>query len=61
MTREEAKAKQDEIEASGFNLGYWYGTGCKKCCGVYPKFKTGTYRTMSAGMSARSAGRGRKQ
>lgn len=43
MTREEVKAKQDEIVASGFNLGHWYGTGCEKCCGVYPKFCTGTY------------------
>lgn len=39
MTAEEAKRNQDEI-AKHYNLGWWYGTGCKKCCGVYPKFRT---------------------
>ena len=39
MTREEAARNQAEI-AKHFNLGYWYGTKCKKCCGVYPKFHT---------------------
>lgn len=38
MTREEAKANQDRI-AKDFNLSYWYGTNCKKCCGVFPKFR----------------------
>lgn len=39
MTREEAKANQDRI-AKNYNLGFWYGTNCEKCCGVYPKFCT---------------------
>ena len=39
MTAEQAKANQDRI-AKRFNLGWWYGTGCKKCCDVYPKFMT---------------------
>lgn len=39
MTREEAKAEQDRI-AEHFNLGWWYGTKCKPCCGVYPKIRT---------------------
>lgn len=39
MTKEEAKANQDKIVAEGYDLGYWYGTGCEKCCGVFPKFK----------------------
>ena len=36
MTIEEAKAKQEKI-AQDFNLSYWYGTWCDKCCEVYPK------------------------
>lgn len=36
MTKEEAKANQDEI-AKRSKLGWWYGTRCKPCCGVYPK------------------------
>ena len=40
MTEAEAKANQDRIIAKGYELGWWYGTRCKKCCGVYPKFKT---------------------
>lgn len=40
MTPEEAKAKQDEIVRMGFNLGWWYGTDCTPCCGVFPKFKS---------------------
>lgn len=39
MTREEARANQDRI-AKDFNLGWWYGTNCEKCCGVYPKLET---------------------
>lgn len=39
MTAQEAKAKQDEL-AKYFNLGFWYGTNCAPCCGVYPKFMT---------------------
>ena len=40
MTKEEAKAKQDRIVEQGFKLSWWYGTNCKKCCGVFPKFCT---------------------
>lgn len=36
MTAEEAKANQEEI-AKNYNLGWWYGVNCEKCCGVYPK------------------------
>ena len=39
MTREEAKANQDRL-AKHYQLSFWYGTNCEKCCGVYPKFKT---------------------
>ena len=37
MTPQEAKANQDRIVAEGWDLGFWYGTNCNKCCGVYPK------------------------
>lgn len=40
MTATEAKRKQTVLEADGFKLCWWYGTGCKKCCGVYPRFRT---------------------
>ena len=36
MTKEEAKANQDRI-AKHYKLCWWYGTNCRKCCGVYPK------------------------
>ena len=36
MNKAEAKANQDRI-ALNYNLGWWYGTHCEKCCGVYPK------------------------
>lgn len=39
MTAEQAKANQDEL-AKHYDLSYWYGTNCRKCCGVYPKFRT---------------------
>lgn len=39
MTKEEAKANQERIEDEGYNLGWWYGTWCEKCCGVFPKFE----------------------
>lgn len=39
MTEEEAKKNQAELSAH-YNLSYWYGTSCKKCCGVYPKLMT---------------------
>ena len=41
MTAEEAKKHQDQIAADGWDLGFWYGTSCEKCCGVYPKLITG--------------------
>ena len=37
MTAEEAKANQDRLKSLGYELGWWYGTRCKKCCGVFPK------------------------
>ena len=39
MTAEEAKKHQDQLVAEGWDLGFWYGTKCEKCCGVYPKFE----------------------
>lgn len=39
MTREEARQNQEEI-AKHFKLSYWCGTKCKRCCGVYPIFRT---------------------
>ena len=36
MTAEEAIRKQNEI-AEHFDLGFWYGVGCERCCGVFPK------------------------
>ena len=40
MTREEAEANQTRL-AEHFDLSFWYGTNCKKCCGVYPKLIVG--------------------
>ena len=37
MTHDQAKAIQDRLVADGYNLGWWYGTRCHKCCGVYPR------------------------
>lgn len=37
MTEEQAKANQDRI-AKQYELGWWYGTRCRKCCGVQPKY-----------------------
>ena len=39
MTKEEAKENQDRL-SKHYDLGFWYGTNCEKCCGVYPKFGT---------------------
>ena len=39
MTEQQAKANQNRI-AKHYNLGWWYGTRCQKCCGVFPKFMT---------------------
>ena len=40
MTPEEAKKNQERLSRS-YSIGYWYGTRCEKCCGVYPKLITG--------------------
>lgn len=37
MTKEEAKANQERIIASGFDISWWYASQCRKCCDVYPK------------------------
>ena len=38
MTKEEAIAEQERI-GKHFNLAWWFGVHCKKCCGVYPRFE----------------------
>ena len=38
MTQAEAIQNQSRLQSSGFDLGYWYGTECYKCHGVFPKF-----------------------
>lgn len=40
MTAEEAKKHQNQLVAEGWDLGFWYGTNCTKCCGVFPKLDT---------------------
>lgn len=40
MTAQEAKKQQSDLAAKGYKLGWWFGTRCAKCCGVYPRFKT---------------------
>ena len=37
MTQKQAKAIQDKLVEDGYKLSWWYGTDCRKCCGVYPK------------------------
>lgn len=37
MDRETARKKQEET-AKHYNLAWWYGTNCTKCCGVFPRF-----------------------
>ena len=39
MTREEAIAKQADL-AKDYDLSYWYGTNCTKCCDVFPALMT---------------------
>lgn len=39
MTKEEAKENQDRL-SKDYNLSFWYGTNCEKCCDVYPKLDT---------------------
>ena len=42
MTAREAANEQNRLRIMGYSLGYWFGTKCEKCCGVYPRFiKTG--------------------
>ena len=36
MTKEQAIKKQKELSEK-WELGWWYGTACEKCCGFYPK------------------------
>lgn len=40
MTMDEAIKRQKEL-SEHFDLGFWYGTKCNKCCGVYPKLIIG--------------------
>jgi len=40
MTQREAMLEQRRLELSGFDLGWYFGTDCEKCCGVYPRFCT---------------------
>ena len=35
-SKEDAKRNQERI-AKYYNLGWWYGTRCEKCCEAYPK------------------------
>lgn len=36
MTKEEARANQERI-ARDYDLAFWYGVRCRKCCGVFPR------------------------
>lgn len=40
MTQQEAKKEQQRLEIfyGHDGLGWWFGTHCEKCCGVYPRF-----------------------
>lgn len=37
MTQREAETEQKLLEIKGFNLGWYFGTKCEKCCGVFPR------------------------
>ena len=37
MTREQAMEEQRLLKQKGFNLGWYFGTKCEKCCDVYPR------------------------
>jgi hypothetical protein len=42
MTQQEAIEEQQRLELiyGKEKLGWWFGTRCEKCCGVYPRFQT---------------------
>lgn len=40
MTHDDAVNKQMELKIKGFDLGWWFGTECEKCCDVYPRLVT---------------------
>ena len=40
MTQQEAINEQRRMEIMGWNLGWYFGVHCEKCCGVYPRFQT---------------------
>lgn len=37
MERQEKIAEYKRREIFGWNLGWWYGTKCEKCCGFFPE------------------------
>ena len=39
MTSDEALKKQTDL-AQHYDLRWWYGVNCAKCCGVYPRYIT---------------------
>ena len=40
MTKSEAVREQRMLELGGWDLGWYFGTDCEKCCDVYPRFHT---------------------
>lgn len=40
MTEDAAIKHQAEL-SKNYDLGFWYGTHCEKCCSVYPKLIIG--------------------
>lgn len=42
MNQMEAIAHQKQIVDDGYDLSFWYGTGCTKCHEVFPKLQGGT-------------------
>lgn len=36
-SQNQAQNEQADLINKGMNLGWWFGTNCKKCHGVYPK------------------------
>lgn len=39
MTQQEAMREQKLLEIKGMKLGWYFGTRCEKCCGVYPRLQ----------------------